>query len=1064
MTAEAAAPRARLIGGSVPRGGAQPTTGHAGRAVLAHAISALVAMVVVCFALTAPATRALALSESMSFYKNPVDYSMSVSSYRSGEGDVAYCCNKTLQHQNGLVYTRSEFATGRWGYVAYHGYPPTTVIEGTPLSIGRARSATQWAVWLLNGDDVASDPYFSGTSASVRAAAYALRDAALAYERSGVDGPENHHARLYYPPASGSLQVFLAVPSAGSVEVRKTSAEPSITQGNACYSLEGAVFELFSDEACTEPIGEATTNAEGVASFGSVGTGGYWVKEKSAPTGFTLDPEPHKVDATSPAGVVEISNEPQRYAAGLLVRKLDAETGEPIAQGNASLEGAEFTVRHYPALLATAEIDSAKSDATWVIATDASGEAWLDEAHKVGGDPLPLASDGSVAIPLGTLVIEETSAPHGYLPADAEPAVVTLAGGGQDTLLSLPEAAVVHEAVERGGISLCKVDRETGEATPLGMARLEGAVYSVANASASPVVVNGTAYAPGEVVTTLTTGRGGAAQTADDLLPVGTYVIREEQAPEGYLLDASWSKEVAIESQGFMADVFSAGTCPSDQVKRGDVNFSKVDGQAMARLAGVAFRLTLLEDAYGTRIGESHVIVTDENGMFDSSAAVSPHSSSTNASDAAVSEDGHVDSSRLAPDAGVWFSGRNTLSTTPDDALGALPYGTYLLEELRSAANEGHSLVRVTFTVRGHGRSLDLGTLDDNPMGIQTSLEAEGGSAVVRADGTVTLIDTVDYRGLTPGESYVMRGELHTRGVEGDDQGVLVGSDGEPVAAETSFVPSAAEGTVAVTFEFDATGLEGSTVVAFEECVEGDQVVARHEDISCEGQTVRFAGIATTATDASDGDHIVAPDAHATIVDTVSYQGLVPGQAYTLSGTLHVRGTDGSDKGPLKGADGNEVTATTEFTPDKPCGTVDVAFEIDASELEDTSLVAFERLSSQGELSATHEDISDEGQTVYVSRAPKEAPAPQAPQPASKVPHTGDPTNRAKPLFTFLAGLIALSGSVGAWMLDKLCVQHRTQAAHGRGRHVARALYDGPRARHAAAGPITLSSTLRPLS
>lgn len=1030
-SAREAPPKARLFGGSRPRGGQPPTTGHAGRMGLARGLMAAVALALAWLAIALLPTPAAALSEAMAFYKNPVDYTMSVASYRSAEGDVAYCCNKSLTHENGLVYTRSAYATGRWGYVAYHGYPTTTVIEGYSLSVGRARSATQWAVWMLNGDDVESDPYFSGAAADMRAAAYALRNAALAYERSGVDGPENHYARLYYPPSgSSSLQTFLAVPSAapaeGSVEVRKVSTLPSVTAGNGCYSLEGAVFELFSDETCTTCVGEATTDADGVATFDSLAAGTYWVREKTAPAGFVLDAAAHKVEASEPAGVVEVADVPQLYRTGLLVRKVDATTGEATGQGDASLEGAEFTVSHYAPAPAGSELRSSAPDAIWVVATDASGEAWLDEEHLVGGDPLPLAPDGTVALPLGTLVIEETEPPKGYLPYD-ERIEVELGASGDEALIDLPAATVVAEQVERGGIRLAKVDRETGEATPLGMARLEGAVFTVENASASPVVVDGASFEPGEVVTTLTTGRDGTAETTSGLLPFGTYVIRESEAPEGYVLDTAWSRTVSVDAEGSIADVFSAGNAVADQVKRGDVCFNKVDGLTMARLPGVAFRLTLLEDAYGERIGESHIIVTDENGSFDSAAATNPHTSSTNANDEAVSAEGRVDGSRLAPDAGVWFSGKNTLSTSPDDGLGALPYGTYLLEELRSDANEGHSLVRITFTVRGHGRTCDLGTIDDSPLGIQTTLEAEDGSELVGADGMVTLVDVVDYHGLTPGEEYVMRGALHVRGADGNDRGVLASPDGVEVAAEVSFVPDAPEGSVSVTFEFDATGLEGSSVVAFEECLENEVVVARHEDIASESQTVRFAGIATTATDAEDGDHIIAPNERATIVDSVAYQGLVPGETYTLVGTLHVRDAEGQDQGVLFDKDGDAVSASVEFVPQEESGSVEVTFELDASELEDCALVVFERLYAEGELRAAHEDIADEGQTVYVSERPAVPSAPEGPTPSKPIPSTGDATVRTKPLFVFLAGLIALCGSAGAWALE----QARERLEHG---------------------------------
>ena len=135
--------------------------------------------------------------------------------------------------------------------------------------------------------------------------------------------------------------------------------------------------------------------------------------------------------------------------------------------------------------------------------------------------------------------------------------------------------------------------------------------------------------------------------------------------------------------------------------------------------------------------------------------------------------------------------------------------------------------------------------------------------------------------------------------------------------------------------------------------------MATHADVTDEGQTVRFVDIHTTATDQADGDHEIAASAGQTVVDRVEYTNLTPGKEYVLTGTLHLVNTDGTDGGAV-------ANATKTFTPEASDGYVDVTFDVDASQLAGSKLVAFEELSSDGTRVAAHEDLTDEGQTVTV--------------------------------------------------------------------------------------------------
>ena len=174
-----------------------------------------------------------------------------------------------------------------------------------------------------------------------------------------------------------------------------------------------------------------------------------------------------------------------------------------------------------------------------------------------------------------------------------------------------------------------------------------------------------------------------------------------------------------------------------------------------------------------------------------------------------------------------------------------------------------------------------------------------------------------------------------------------------------------------MTFAFDASDLKAKDkVVAFESLSLNGKELASHADIEDKSQTVTITKptLSTTAVDGLDADNNLIGEGDVTIVDTVKYKNVTPGKTYKVSGTLYEKVTakDGKvSKKQLLDADGNPVTAETEFVPDDTYGTVDVTFTFDGSLLKDnTPVVAFESLSYKDKEIASHSDIEDEDQTV----------------------------------------------------------------------------------------------------
>ena len=857
---------------------------------------------------------------------------------------------------------------------------------------------------------------------------------------------------------------------AGKLSIHKSSANPGITDGNDCYSLEGAEFTVYN--AAGQSMGVLRTNANGDTNTLELPESTYTVRETKPPKGYLPAPDQQITVRGGQQTTAQVTDMPSGDPMRMAVGKYDGDTeykANNLPQGSASLEGAEFTVEYFD----TVDYDNydalkkagVKPTRSWVFRTNANGIANFTKNDFVSGDEFYLNTNGNPTMPRGSVAVYESKAPVGYkLNDDVSFQKIQDDYLSGVTTFNLPE---IPETVIRGGVSVQKLDSETGQ-TPQGGASLEGITFSIINDNPNAVTVDGKSYNPGQTVKNIVTDKNGVAKTPANCLPYGKYIIRETATNDGYLntsnemrvtvsedgkmysfnakddivrggveitkhdietgtgdplggasldgtqfqvkslndkpvivggvtytkgqviqplltiedghasSDAQWlpfglysiqevkagegylltdgeEHRFRISKDGALVNPFDGAF--ENQVMRSDLEFTKKGEDGQDRLAGVAFKLT------SKTTGESHVVVTDENGYFSSASSWNKHTHETNANDWALDTEGVIDSSKLDATAGVWFGG-----TTPDDSKGALPYDTYLIEELRCTANEGYQLIETSVIVSRDGKVYDFGTLTDVKASITTkAYDPMDGDSLVGM-GEVKVSDKVTYANLFPNRDYKLTAELHDSAT-GD---VLLDASGHPITVEKRFTAQSPTGFEVVEFTIDTIELGGKTVTVYERLYdEGGSLIAEHADKSDVNQqvTVIEPEIGTTAVDAHDGDKSVATDDKATVTDRVAYKNLVPGKEYALKGTLHIRKTDGEGNitgEPLK-VDGKPVKAETVFTPDAPEGTVDVTFTFDSLALKDkTKLVAFESLEHDGHELATHADIEDEGQTVTI--------------------------------------------------------------------------------------------------
>ena len=270
---------------------------------------------------------------------------------------------------------------------------------------------------------------------------------------------------------------------------------------------------------------------------------------------------------------------------------------------------------------------------------------------------------------------------------------------------------------------------------------------------------------------------------------------------------------------------------------------------------------------------------------------------------------------------------------------------------------------------------------------ITTNANFEKGSSEV-TNGAV-VVDTVTYAGLVPGKEYTLTAQL----IDKADGKTVLG-----IGTET-FTPKEANGSVDVKISVDNAPKDRvvTAAVAFEELTStqvdktgndnpkggdtpetsDDNPIADHKDIDDEDQTVRNPKISTNANFANGAQEVKNGVA---VVDTVTYEGLVPGKVYTLTADL------------INKADGKTVlgSGNKTFIPTKPNGSEDVTIVVsNAPEGETvTAAVAFETLTSTqvdragkdnpkgGDTPETsddneiaeHKDINDKDQTVRSPR------------------------------------------------------------------------------------------------
>lgn len=269
--------------------------------------------------------------------------------------------------------------------------------------------------------------------------------------------------------------------------LKKTSSTTA-TNNNSNYSLKGAVYGVYSDSACTKQVTTLTTKENGESQIVEISSAGtYYVKEKTASTGFLLDTTVHSVKVTAsnshdkPA-TVSVTEIPKTY---LYLKKTSDSTQ--------SIAGAVYGVYS----------DSACTKSVGTLTTTANGDS------------------NTIQVAIGTYYVKETKAPAGYgLDTTTHSVSVTasnVAGNPAKVTSAEPSDAYVY---------LKKESSNPSASSNTALYSLSGAVYGVYSDAACT-----------KQVTTLTTKADGSSDSAK--VAIGTYYAKEKTAPKGFKLNTA---------------------------------------------------------------------------------------------------------------------------------------------------------------------------------------------------------------------------------------------------------------------------------------------------------------------------------------------------------------------------------------------------------------------------------------------------------------------------------------------------------------------------------------------
>ncbi len=498
------------------------------------------------------------------------------------------------------------------------------------------------------------------------------------------------------------------------------------------------------------------------------------------------------------------------------------------------------------------------------------------------------------------------------------------------------------------------------------------------------------------------------SSSGEAVLPIGTYLIQETKAPQGYLANNNIVLRTVKQGQGFSAQgTFTPLTnnkSVQEQIIRGGISFNKLDAESLSNTPLGAGTL----DAVFEIINESNHSVIVGNKTFNPGEVV------------------YTGQAQKKEDGGYSF----TTDSNNDNADYTLPYGTYRVKERMAGAGYFPSNKEVTFSIKENGKLItlsddktftnqikrgdielikarenDQARLGGIPFKITSETTGESHVAVTDENGFLStaskwnehsfntngndgLLDEAlaEAKEETPNTTQKETTEQKTTLLESDGSNTNENTN-KNADKNTSETSSKTNTTIATTGVWFGQTQENTTVAVNDSAGALPFDTYTIEELPCDAnktyQLVKLEGIVvkkdtlcvtlgrvdnkeeekpspslhTCAQSATDQDKLLSAHHSAEIIDQVEYENLTPGKTYTLKTTIY----DNDTQELLP-----ETSASHSFSPSTSNDSIDIHIAVNTLAAAGHSLTVFEELYEGDELVCEHKDPNDTEQTLIV--------------------------------------------------------------------------------------------------
>ncbi len=705
------------------------------------------------------------------------------------------------------------------------------------------------------------------------------------------------------------------------------------------YIVEGAKFDV--KDSSGKVVEKLTTNSKGIATSKELPLGTYTLHETFVPKPLILDKTP-----------IEAKLEYKNQTTSVVLREVSQHNKEAVGQ----IKVTKKSIHGDLIQDTTFEIKDTNGQLVDTITTNSNGEA------------------KSRDLLLGKYTITEVSVPKNLV-LEKTPMTVELKYKDQTTAVVLKGTTKVNE-YQRSDLKLTKVENDWDELQPeFNGIKLQGVLLEL---YARKDILEGSKkiYLKDELIGEAVSDKHGNVTFHN--LPIGEYYVKETKAPEGYILhDGVWNISIKYDGKNPETEVTTTESTLENQIAYGRSKIHKTAKGGKEFLKDAKFGLFTKNDK---KLGE---FITDAKGEF-----ISPNL-----------RFGHYYWQEIEAPKGYFTDNtKHHFEITVEDhkSIIHLPvdneYIEIRLQVIKKDAETDVPLKDAIFEIHDeHGEVITFDYADDN-LEVHTQSQLitnEKGIAMTRGFlkyGKYLLVEVEAPKGYLRQESIEFTIDEKTEFVELPVFGKTKVQDisNQPTTVEVIKLSENTEeplegahlqlinkktNDALLDWVSDAEpvvfkGLHiGETYILKEVNAPEGYFVAEQVEFTVketpEVQTITMLDelIPEIKTKAmfEDETKVNKPGEEMTVIDTVTYKDLVVGKEYTLKGKLLDTKTE-------------EVIASAEtsFTPIEPNGDINLDFKFDGSKLLGTTLVVFEDLYRDERHVATHSEITDKEQTVYI--------------------------------------------------------------------------------------------------